>query len=193
MLPSASALLAGLVFATTAVADDVPWNLEQLMRERGSVQESKARFVEQRYLKLLKAPLQSEGTLHYTAPDRLEKLTVSPKAERMLIEADRLIVENVARGTRRSVALSDYPLLWGMVESIRATLKGDLATLQRIYRVELSGTRDDWRLLLIPRDKKMQAAVESIRIGGHERVIRAVEVHESKGDRSVMNIVEEKG
>jgi hypothetical protein len=89
------------------------------------------------------------------------------------------------------LALSDYPLLWGLIESMRATLKGDLAALEHFYRVDMSGSRDDWHLLLTPRGEKMKAAVESIRIDGRERAIRAIEVRERNGDRSVMTIVEE--
>jgi hypothetical protein len=189
-------IAAGLLLVTvarSARAEDAVWNLEQLMRELAAVQESRARFVENRYLSLLKSPLQTEGTLHYAAPDRLEKYTLTPKPERMVIEAGRLTLENIARGTRRSIALPDYPVLWGFVESIRGTLSGDLAALQRFYHVDYGGSRTDWHLTLIPRDDKMKAAVDLIRIDGREHGIRSVEVRESKGDRSVMTITEEGG
>jgi hypothetical protein len=182
-----------LTVAGRARAEDAAWNLEKLMRELAAVQESRARFVENRYLSLLKSPLQTEGTLHYVAPDRLEKLTLTPKPERMLIEAGRLTLENIARSTRRSIALPDYPVLWGFVESIRGTLSGDLAALQRFYQVDFGGSRPDWHLALIPRDDKMKAAVDLIRIDGREHRIRSIEVRESKGDRSVMTITEEDG
>ena len=177
--------------ASTAQADDADWNLEQLMRELGSVRESRAHFVERKYLKLLKVPLEASGLLLYNAPDRLEKYTLAPKPERMVIESGRLVIENIARGSKRVIVLSSYPVLWGFVESVRATLKGDLRALQTFYRVQLSGDRAQWHLSLIPRDAKMQAAVELIRIDGHDQRIHSIEVREAQGDRSVMTIDED--
>lgn len=181
-----------LLFAAgVAAAADPDWALEQLMRELAAVKESKAHFVERKYLKLLTAPLQTEGQLLYRAPDRLEKYTLKPKAERMVVEAGRLTIENIARGSKRVIALSDNLALWGLVESIRATLKGDLPLLGIFYQVKLSGERGKWRLKLIPRELKMQAAVEWIQIDGRDQRIESIEVLETKGDRSVMSIHED--
>jgi hypothetical protein len=166
-----------------------PWGLEQLMIELGEVQHAKARFVERRYLKVLKSPLELTGTLAYDAPDRLVKRTLEPKPETLTVEDDRLVIEIQARA--RTLRLEDYPVVWAFVESFRSTLKGDLAALARFYRVALEGGPQRWQLSLTPRDPKMSALIESILIGGSGRRIGRIEIREAQGDRSVMTVVED--
>ncbi len=44
-------------------------------------------FVEQHFLALLKRPVESSGELIYDAPDRLEKRTIEPRPETLVLEA----------------------------------------------------------------------------------------------------------
>jgi hypothetical protein len=57
--------------------------------------------------------------------------------------------------------------------------------------VRLEGSRGDWRLLLKPRDSKIQAMVAQIRVAGREQQVRVIEVMETGGDRSEMTIIED--
>jgi hypothetical protein len=166
-----------------------PWDVERLMSELGGVQQARARFVERKYLKVLKSPLETTGTLEYDAPDRLVKRTLEPKPETLTVEGARLVIESQAR--RRTLRLEDYPVLWAFVESFRSTLKGDLAALQRFYRVTLEGGPQRWQLALTPRDSKMSALIESILISGGGGRISRIEVREAQGDRSVMTVLED--
>jgi len=168
-----------------------PWGLEQLMVELGRVQHSQARFVERKYLKVLKTPLELTGTLAYDAPNRLVKRTLEPKPETLTVEDDRLVIESPARGRSRTLRLGEYPVLWAFVESFRSTLKGDLAALERFYRVALEGGPQRWQLSLMPRDPKMSTLIESILIDGGKGRIRRIEVREAQGDRSVMTVLED--
>jgi len=49
-----------------------------------------------------------------------------------------------------SSQLRAYPEVAGMIESLRATLAGDRQALERVYRLSLAGTSDDWTLELTP-------------------------------------------
>ena len=175
-----------------ATADDTPsepWGVNQLMSELGRVQHAKARFVERKHLKVLKTPLETTGTLEYDAPDRLVKRTLEPKPETMTVAGERLVIESQARS--RTLRLGDYPVLGAFVESLRATLNGDLAALERFYRVTLEGGPQRWQLTLTPRDPKMSALIESILIAGGRGRVGRVEVRETQGDRSVMTVLED--
>ncbi len=167
------------------------WGIQQVMRELAAVKRSQARFVERKYLKVLNAPLELRGTLTYVAPGNLEKRTLTPKPETLTVEGDRLTIESAGRNVRRTLRLQDYPVLWAFVESIRSTLSGDIAALERFYRVELEGGRARWRLYLVPRDRDMRAVISLINIGGSRDRVERIEVKESRGDRSVTTIVEE--
>lgn len=174
-----------LLCAAPARAD---WDVQQLLAELAKAGPAQARFVETKYLKVLKTPIESSGTLTFEPPDRMVKRTLQPKPETMTVEADKLVLER--QGRTRTLRLSDYPVLWGFVESIRGTLKGDLDTLTRFYNLELTGGPQHWSLALKPRDAKMARVISGIAITGVNGRIRTVEVDEAQGDRSVMTVVD---
>jgi len=179
--------------ASAAVAADssdaAAWDVQRLMRELAQVKTANARFLERRHLGILTAPLESSGTLVYIAPDRLEKHTLRPRPESLVLERNELTVESKERNQRRTLVLQDYPVIWAFVESIRATLAGDLPALSRFYQVGLDGGERQWRLSLIPSDPRMQDVVSEIRISGDSSWINAIEMIETGGDRSVMTII----
>ena len=184
----------GACLAAAAVAQTAPageWGVDELMQSLARVKIAKAKFIERKYLSMLNAPLEFSGTLVYTAPGRLEKYTLMPKPESLVLEHDKLTMENKARNQRRTLVLHDYPVIWAFVESIRSTLAGDLQTLNRFYRAGVEGSEDQWRLLLKPIEPKMQSMVSEIRIGGSKNRIRTIEIIETEGNRSVMTITED--
>jgi len=164
------------------------WNLERLMQELGQVKTARGRFVERKHLSILKTPMEFSGTLLYVAPDRLEKRTLSPRPESLVLERDVLTMEDGDRKRRRTLVLHDYPVVSVFVESIRSTLAGDLPTLARFYDVDLAGSEQQWRLTLRPVDPKMRDVVSEIRIGGEGNWVSRVEVVEPGGNRSVMTV-----
>jgi hypothetical protein len=164
------------------------WSVEHLMRTLAGVEFSAARFTERKHLAILTAPLESSGTLVFIAPGRLEKHTLAPRRESLVLERDQLTLEDRERKQRRTVSLPDYPVIWAFVEGIRSTLAGDLTTLSRYYQVDLAGSERQWRLTLRPTDPRMLEMVSEIRIGGGREVIHTIEIIESGGDRTVMTI-----
>ena len=167
------------------------WGVKTLMQDLAQVKSAKAKFVERKYLAILTKPLESSGTLIYTAPDRLEKHTLLPKPESMILERDSVTLENKTKNQKRTVMLQDYPVIWAFVESIRSTLAGDLQTLNRFYQVNLEGNPNQWRLLMVPNQRAMQDVVSEIRLGGSKNHIGTIEIIEAGGDRSVMTINED--
>lgn len=190
-------LVAILLVATTGICSATAaetaagWGIEQLMQSLGQVKSARGKFVERKYLAMLNAPLDSSGTLVYTAPGRLEKYTLLPKPEILVLERDTLTIEYRGRNQRRTLALQDYPVIWAFVESIRSTLAGDLQTLNRFYRVSVEGGEDKWRLSLRPAEPQMHTVVKEIHIGGRGNRVRTIEIIEAEGDRSVMTITED--
>lgn len=167
------------------------WDVNRLMRELGQVKTARGRFVERKHLSILKAPLEFSGTLLYVAPDRLEKRTLKPRPESLLLEHEVLTMEYDDRRRRRTLVLQDYPVVWAFVESIRSTLAGDLPTLSRFYEVDLGGSEHRWRLTLKPVDPRMREVVSEIRIGGEGDWVSNVEVLEPGGNRSVMTVTKD--
>ena len=167
------------------------WALPQLMASLRQVKAASGQFVERKTLHLLNEPLVVSGTLLYVAPDQVQKITVSPQRERLAINGDKLTIESGPESRARSLSLASYPEIAAFVEGIRATLAGDLPTLERFYGVQLTGGPDSWQLLLQPRDEQLRKVVQWIRILGSGEKIHTVETEEGDGDHSTMSIVED--
>jgi outer membrane lipoprotein-sorting protein len=182
------ALIAAAAAACPAPAAGADWSAEQLMRALAAVKSSQAMFVERKHVAILTAPLESRGRLVYRAPDRLEKHTLSPRRESLVLEGDELTLESPDRKQRRTVRLQDQPVVRAFVESIRSTLAGDLATLNSFYAIRLEGSERQWRLTLKPADRQVQELVTEIRIAGSRDAVASVEFLETSGDRTVMTI-----
>jgi hypothetical protein len=168
-------------------AEPVAWDLAQLMQQRAQVTQARVQFTEQHNSDLFERPLILSGTLRYDSPARVEKQIDTPFKERYVVDGDTLRIE---RGGKRSrtVSLHEQPALWAFVESFRATLAGNLSTLQRFYEVILEGDRAHWRLLLRPRNEQMRKFVDSIKMEGSNADITAIEILEVGGDSSRLRI-----
>ena len=190
---AAAMLLAWIVSLSPGVfAAETSFTVEQLMHTLSQVKSAKATFVERKHLRVLTAPLESSGTLVYTAPGYLEKHTLAPKPESVVLDRDTLTFEDKTRNRRRIVRLQDYPALWVLIEGLRSTLAGDLQNLNRLYRVALEGGESNWRLTLEPREPDLQSIVARVRLAGSRASVRSIEVEEAQGDRSVMVLTESK-
>jgi outer membrane lipoprotein-sorting protein len=187
----AAALAAMLIASVSAAEPAARWDMQQLMQRMAQTSAARARFSETKHSSLVKTPLVSSGTLSYTRPDRIAKQTLSPYEESISVEGDTLTLENKAKGVRHTLALQSYPVVWAFVESIRATLSGNLKTLQRFYELRFDGTPQAWLLSLEPTDVQMAAYVQTIRIRGTEGRITSIEIFEAGGDRSLMTITAE--
>ena len=170
-------LLPGPAFALT------PGELLQGLRAEAPVQ---ARFVEQRDLMALDAPLVVEGRLSFTPPDRLVREDTAPERATYTIEGDTVAVET-EKGTR-TFSLEAQPLLAALVLPFRATLQGDLAAIESAYTPTATGDEADWRLDLVPRDQALRRTIRTIGIEGGGKAIRSVTIEAVAGDRIVMTL-----
>lgn len=176
----------GLAIALLSPAAFAAWDLQQLMDTLAQNKSGRASFVETKHISLLDKPIESSGELLFTAPDRLEKRTLKPKAESMVVYGDELLVE---RGRQKyQLRLQAYPELAAFIDSIRGTLAGDRKALERNYRLSLEGTAERWTLQLLPVDEKMLAVIKSIRIAGVRDQVRSIDIAQADGDSSLMAI-----
>jgi Outer membrane lipoprotein carrier protein LolA-like len=168
-----------------------PAALEQVLQLLAARRHGHVSFTEVHTLAMLEQPLYSSGELLYDAPDHLEKRTLQPKAETLLLEHGVL----TARRGHRTYLLSlrEYPQVVPFVESIRATLAGDREGLERFFALQFSGTLAHWSLGLVPTDPTVAHTVKEIRIEGERDSIHTVQISEADGDASLLTIGPEVG
>lgn len=184
MSPRVRLLALGLLLSARARADDLD-ALMQLLAQRSHAEVS---FVEQHFLKLLSRPVESMGELRFDAPDRLEKHTLEPRDEDLKVEGDVLTMTR--HGKTRVASLGDYPQIAPLIESIRATLAGDRAALERAFQLSLLGDLEHWALVLRPRDARIATRISEVRIDGDRDRLLTVAIRERDGDRSLITLRE---
>jgi outer membrane lipoprotein carrier protein LolA len=179
-------LMLAASFAAGAAPDTAANDMDQVMGLLAARRHGRVEFVEQHFLAVLTRPVESSGELRYDAPDRLEKRTVLPRAETLVLDGGELTVQ---RGERKRVMdLHRYPQVQPFVESIRATLAGDRAALEKVFHVEFAGGVERWSLTLVPLDRELMRSVKQVQIDGSRDQLRHVEIRQADGDRSLMTL-----
>jgi hypothetical protein len=162
------------------------FTLGQLMGSLAQRKHGEVAYREEDYFAILDRPVKSSGVLVYDAPDRLEKRTLKPKKESLVLQGDDLTAQ---RGRRiYHLQLSAYPQVAPLVAAIRDTLGGNEAALERVFKVDFTGTEGDWKLRLVPLDEDVARKVSTVEIAGARDEIRSVTISQVDGDRSVMTL-----
>ena len=175
----------GMILCASSYAGD--WALPDLMQSLAQKKSSKASFVEKKYMAILDKPLESSGELSFEAPDRLEKRTLKPRPEAMLLEGDKLTL--ILHDKRPlNLRLQDHPEVAALVDSIRGTLSGDQAALEKNYTLDFTGGQSKWKLTLTPLQKAVAKVVRQIHIGGADANIKTITFDQADGDRQEMTI-----
>ena len=162
------------------------WGVPRLMQLLARHPAGRASFTETKRLALLDAPVVSSGELLYQPPDRLEKHTLQPLAESLLIQGQRLTI--VQGGQRREVDLAQYPQALAFVQALRGTLVGNLQLLQSHYQMTLTGSESAWQLKLTPLDEAMLRWVRHVTVQGAHNVVSSVLTQQADGDSSLVAI-----
>ena len=177
----------GLALTAVGLAAMTPGPaFDELLALLAQRQHGHASFTEVHTMAMLKEPLSSSGELFYDAPDHLEKRTLKPSPESLVLEHGVLTQR---RGHRtRVLDLSENPQAVPFVESIRATLAGDRPALERHFGIDFSGDLDHWTLRLTPLDAAVAKSVADITLTGTRATIATVAIRQSDGDHSLMTI-----
>jgi hypothetical protein len=113
------------------------FDVGQLMSDLAGNKGGRVKFIEKKYISFLDRPVVSTGEMTYTAPDRLEKRTVTPKPEVLLLDRDMLSI--VREKQRLSINLANQPEALAFIDSIRGTLAGNRAALEKKLSVASGG------------------------------------------------------
>jgi outer membrane lipoprotein-sorting protein len=174
------------VLALAVMPAHAAFGLDELMATLAQRKSGEARFAEERFVSSLDRTLNYTGTLSFSAPDRLERQTMTPRRESIIVEGNQLTMQ---RGDRvRHLALDAVPELAAMVTAMRGTLSGDGSALRRYFKTTVDGRAARWTLTLVPLDFRLLGVVRQMRIDGMHADVRVVELQLADGDRSVTTI-----
>lgn len=149
--------------------------------------ERRKAFVERRHSVLFRNPPETRGTLHFKPPALLERDVTSPRREYVRIDAETVSLRTQGddgKMIERKASLATIPQLASLVLTIRATLAGDLATLRKMYRVQMTAPLPRWRVDLSPIDEPVAGAVSAISMSGNGGEVERIQFTETTGDRT---------
>lgn len=162
------------------------FDVQSLMALLRAAHPERATFHETKDIALLDRPVETDGELRFTPPDRLEKRSRGLNAEALIADRDGVTIERAGR--KQVLPLTQYPEVGVFVDSIRGTLAGDQALLEKTYELALTGAAARWTLTLRPREARLARVVKRIDIEGAQGRVQRVEIQQADGDRSVMTI-----
>lgn len=138
-------------------------------------------FQQTRYLHNLPQALHSSGVFTLVQKQGLYWELQSPFALRLRLDA-RGIAQQDAQGQWQISPQSGQSR---QIALFMALLGGDTEELSRDFELQLSGTAQDWQLMLKPKSAVLQQIFQYIQLQG-DQFLRQVEILETQGDRSLI-------
>lgn len=180
-MPAGNSFAAEPAVATAGLAVS---DLAQLLRREAP---ATANFHELQYRRVLKAPLERSGELHFEPPATFEKRVRLPVSETYRIEGETLSMSLPDRATRQ-ISLRNQPLLGGLLLSFKAVIGGQLDSLGNSFSSTVGGTAEQWTLDLRPLQPDVAKYIDVIHVSGRRSEPLRFEVVERSGDRTVTDI-----
>ena len=184
-----------LLLMPVANAAGNSWTVNRLMRELSQVSYARLNFVETRQSMFLATDMVIEGNIQYRAPDHIEKVTVSPMPEKIVVDGDTMLVEKLGDGRNHDAvmetkhySIESHPMLKATVGSIRYILAGNSEMLGEYYEMSISGQCENWTLELTPRTVEISDYAQKIILSGNESSILRYVTIQADGDESVMTL-----
>jgi hypothetical protein len=162
-------------------------DLERLFALFAAQGERRKAFVERRHSVLFRNPPEQRGTLYFKPPAVLERDVVSPRRERVRIDADSVTLRTEGedgKPVERKASLASIPQLANLVLTMRATLAGDLGALRRLYLVAMKEPLPRWRVEMTPLEEPAAGGVTAIVMAGERGDVNHIQFTETTGDRT---------
>lgn len=201
MKPLAAGLLLSVVLPTLnglaqsssiiQLSESADIKLAELMQLLGQRSHGAVRFRETRHFARLKEEIVVTGVMSFQTPDRLVRIVEQPKWERIDVAGNEVTVTTGRHDPPRTIQLSDFPALNGMIVALRATLTGNESQLLEVFAIHPEGTKEDWRIRLFPRAGAIQEKLVEIVISGRNDRPTRFALTQRNGDRIVISMSEQ--
>jgi outer membrane lipoprotein-sorting protein len=173
-------LLAGAASADRGLGGDAPGNVDELMTYFAGVGAVRAEFESQQAISMLVEPLRSAGHMYFEPPDRMVRVTTRPGHSKVVVTGTRVALQDETG--IRTLDLGAGRMAQGLIDHLMVVLRGDLPELRDRYTATFSSEESDWRLELVPRDRRVRAMIARIEFVGSGWMLESMSTHETNGD-----------
>jgi hypothetical protein len=136
-------------------------------------------FREQRHNPLLKEPMILTGYLEYMEAGFLRKVVATPFEESYLVGSGAIEIER--DGEIRKLSIGKSGPLRTMLVGIEAILAGEVDNIESTFFAELSGSEDQWVLVLKPRSRRVAKYLQALQVTGDDQAVNSIRF-DMKGD-----------
>jgi len=148
-----------------------------------------APFIERRVSALAATPLESRGTLSFNPAGLIEKQTTSPLRERVTISPETVTIDAGDGKPVTVIKLEAQGALTGYGLGLRALLSGNEKLLRQVFDTRMTGTFENWKVHLLPREPALKRGIRHIMVSGSGARLRLIETSETGGDTIEMTII----
>ncbi len=178
-----------LAVFSSAQSIKAPVGLDTLLSAFAKMDGLEAKFVEEKRMQLLKAPLWSEGRLYFAPPGYLLRQIDSPQPSRVLITPTALTVDDGS--TREVIDLQVRRDVRSFVGSFVSLLAGDKDALTAAYQIRFVDAKDGaWRLDLAPKAAPLSDILKMVRVSGTGLSVEEIHVFDTNGDETITRMLE---
>jgi hypothetical protein len=154
--------------------------VNKLLREAKCV---RADFAEEKKLKVLKRPLQSSGTIVFSAKHGLYRALKEPFVQELLV-TPKGIAERDEAGKVQKIEVEKQPLAKGFIDAFLLVFTGDDKALAADFELSFTGDEDAWTMGFVPRKKPLDKFIAHMVITGKRGAFDTLLVGEVNGDKT---------
>jgi hypothetical protein len=143
----------------------------------------RADFAEEKAIKVLKRPVQSNGSLIFSGKLGLYRATQTPFVQELLVTS-RGIAQRDASGKVESMDVEKMPLAKGFIDAFLLVFSGDDKALAADFDLFFEGEEGAWTLGFVPKKKPLSRFIKSLVVQGKRGVLESLTVLEVNGDQT---------
>ena len=161
-----------------------------LTKAAASMQTLQCRFVQEKTSMMLAEPSVSEGTMHFSAPDRMRWEYTSPYAFALVVNGDRIV--KVTDGKAEVLEGNSGRMYQGIVNMIMGSASGKKLFDTSVFDVTLYDDGAFWKAEMTPKRRDMKRMFSQLvfHFDKKTQVIDHVEFIEPKEDKTVIRFEE---
>lgn len=144
----------------------------------------RARFTEEKRIKVLRRPLRSEGRLVFATGRGLWRQLTRPFAQEIVVTRAG-ISQRFADGRTEVVDLTKQPVAQAFVDAMLLIASGDLEGLRTHFELFFTGTEEAWTLGFRPRGEPLSRVIATMVLTGTQAKLSTLTVTEQSGDTTL--------
>lgn len=142
-------------------------------------------FTENKNLRFLNKPLILTGRFYYRSSNFLQKNIDTPFSKVYTLKYNTIAYTD-KKLRSKILTLKDHPLIYASMKAFYATMSGNFHRIKSSYKITLSGTSNNWQLVLTPKSKRILKYIKNITLTGNHTFIGQVITNEHNGDSSII-------